>query len=316
MKRSIFSRRFLIILLLTAGISFLLFHDFGKSESRLVHAILDYGHLPLFGVVSLVILWILNHGKWPCTITKRYLQAAIITIVIAVPTECIQDFLPNRNFRLSDILNDTIGAAVFLWLAYSFLNNLPILTKSLGRLTAILTLLLPAIPIFTAAIDTWNMERSFPALSSFESFFEMSRWSQKESKIRRTTLHASEGGYSLEVTLLPGTYPGISMDYLAKDWRGYEKLSFDVFLEGASPLSITARINDRDHNDEFSDRFNKGFQIFPGWNHISIKLDEVKTAPRGRTMDMSDITNICIFAYKLKEQRTVYFDHFRLEGGG
>ena len=257
MKRLKSPRIILIILFLMAGVSFLLFTDFGKSHSRIIDEILDYGHLPLFGVVSLVILWILNHGKWPCTITKRYLQAGIITVFLAVLTEYIQVFMPNRYFQLGDILNDTIGAAAFLWLAYSFLNNLPGLAKALSRWAAILLMILPAIPIFVAAIDTWNMERNFPALSSFESFLEMSRWTQKESMIRRTTLHATEGGYSLKTALMPGSYPGISMDYLANDWRGYESMSFDVFLEGPSPLSITVRINDRAHNNEFADRFNK-----------------------------------------------------------
>ena len=70
--------------------------------------------------------------------------------------------MPNRYFQLGDILNDTIGAAVFLWLAYSFLNNLPGLTKALSRWAAILLMMIPAIPIFVAAIDTWNMERNFP----------------------------------------------------------------------------------------------------------------------------------------------------------
>jgi VanZ family protein len=297
-----------------AGVSFLLFPDFGKSHSRIIDKILDFGHLPLFGVVSLAILWILNYGKWPCTITKRYLQAGIISVFLAVLTECIQIFMPNRYFQLGDILNDTIGAAVFLWLAYSFFNNLPVLAKVLSRWVAILLMILPVIPIFVAVFDTWNMERNFPVLSSFESFFEMSRWTQKESMVHRSTIHASEGGHSLEVALLPGSYPGISMDYLANDWRGYESLSFDVFLEGPLQLSITIRINDRAHNNEFTDRFNKRLQIFPGENHISINLDEVRTAPKGRVMNMAEITNISIFTYKLKEQRTVYFDNFMLKG--
>jgi len=299
-----------------SGVSFLLFTDFGKSHSRIIDEILDYGHLPLFGVVSLVILWILNHGKWPCTTTKRYLQAGIIMIFLSVLTECIQMLLPNRYFQLGDILNDTIGAAVFLWLAYSFLNDLPGLTKVLSRWAVILLMMLPAIPIFVAAIDTWNMERNFPVLNSFESYLEMSRWTQKESMIRRSTLHASEGGYSLEAALLPGSYPGISMDYLANDWRGYEGMSFDVFLEGPSPLSITVRINDRAHNNEFADRFNKRHQIFPGWNHISINLDDVRSAPKGRMMNMAEITNFSIFTYRLKEHRTIFFDNFRLQNRG
>jgi len=103
------------------------------------------------------------------------------------------------------------------------------------------------------------------------------------------------------------------MDYLHNDWRGYGSLSFDVFLEGPTPLEITVRINDRKHNDEFTDRYNKGFRLHPGDNHISIRLSDVKNAPRARMMDMGNITNICIFSYNLKEPRSMYFDNFRLK---
>ncbi len=313
MKRLKSPQIILTLLFLITGVSFLLFTDFGKPHYRIVDEILDYGHIPLFGIVSLVILWILNHGKWPCTITKRYVQAGIIAVFLAVLTESIQILMPNRYFQFGDIVNDTIGAAAFLWLAHSFLNNLPGLIIRLSRWAVVLFIILPAIPIFLTAIDTWNMKRTFPALSSFESFLEMSRWTQKESKICRTTLHATEGKYSLEVTLLPGNYPGISMDYLANDWSGYKSMSFDVFLQGPSPLNITVRINDQAHNNEFTDRFNRRFQILPGENHISIKLDDVEKAPKGRLMIMAEITNLSIFAYKLKGLKQVYFDNFRLE---
>ena len=153
-------------------------------------------------------------------------------------------------------------------------------------------------------------------MSSFESPFEMSRFSGKNKAMDRVEMHTTEGKYSLKVTLDPGEYPGISMDYLQNDWRGYRNLSFDTFVEGYAHLEITVRVNDRKHNDEYTDRFNKSFNLLPGSNHITIDLKDIMKAPKGRKMDMADITNICIFAHRLKEQRTVYFDNFRLEGSG
>ncbi len=182
------------------------------------------------------------------------------------------------------------------------------------RNVLLVLVMIRAYPILTLLIDTWKMEKDFPVLGSFESSLEMSRYSGQDGIQDRIRLHATEGIYSLKSQLNAGLYPGISMNYLHNDWKGYTTLTFDVFLDGTTPLELTVRINDRMHNDEYLDRFNKIFQVIPGINHISIRLDEVKTAPRGRVMDMADIVKISVFAYKLKGPRTVYFDNFRLVG--
>jgi VanZ family protein len=305
-----------ITLITTIVVSFLLFFDFGKPTSRLIAGILDFGHIPLFGLIALGILWFLNRGKRPIRGKSQFITAGVITFFLGALTEFIQLLTPSRDFEVGDIIFDAIGAAVFLSIAYPFPRDIHTKTKSLMRAGALSLLMIASFPMLSAAIDSWNMEKSFPVLGSFETSFEMNRWSSKESRIERTRTHATAGDYSLKMILLPGVYPGISLDYLQNDWRGYTSMSFDVFNEGNSPLDITVRINDQKHNNEFIDRFNKGFRLQPGKNHVIISLDEVKKAPRVRKMDMADITNICIFAYNLKTPRTVYFDNFRLENRG
>ena len=292
-------------------VSFLLFHDFGESDYRVVNALVSLGHLPLFGAVALVVLWVLKQNDHTNN-SALYFKAWIITSMSGIVTECIQALLPYRHFRFRDIYTDALGAVVFLVLAYSFQNkSIPRYLKILRNILLLLVLMRVSY-IFILMIDTWDMGRTFPVLSSYECPFEMSRYSDRDKTINRARLHATNGEYSLRADLKPGLYPGISMNYLHNDWRGYSTLSFDVYLEGSTPLNLTVRINDRRHNNEYTDRFNKEFQIFPESNHISIKLDEVKTAPHGRVMDMADMTNICIFAYNLKVSRTLYFDNFRL----
>lgn len=313
MKRYLSIRAIVVVLSTTAVVSFLLFFDFGRSDSRILDEILSFGHLLLFGAVGLVTLWILNKGDWPCRQDNLYIRAWAITSILGALTECIQALIPYRHFRVIDILTDALGAAVFLTLTYSFQKGANHKGVALLRNGLLVLMIVRAYPIFAATIDTRNMEKDFPVLSSFESPFEISRWICKEGSMKRTSLHATDGAYSLQVKLPPGIYPGITLDYMMNDWRGYNRLSFDVFIDGSAPLDLSMRINDRKHNDEFIDRYNKRFLLRPGPNHISIGLDAVRTAPRGRKMDMSDITVLCIFSYKLKEPRTAYFDNFRLE---
>lgn len=272
---------------------------------------ISFGHLPLFGVVALVCFWVLSSGN---RLNYPYVTSWLITSLIGGLAEFIQFFIkPYRLGRLGDMYTDVLGASIFLTLLFTIKNGLRYRYLVLMIFGLSLLVLIKAYPIFEVTVDTWNIKRNFPQLSSFESPFEMSRFSGRVKAMDRVKLYATEGKYSLKVILDPGEYPGISMNYLQNDWRGYSNLSFDTFVEGNAPLEITVRVNDRKHNDEYTDRFNKSFQLLPGVNHINIDLKDIMKAPKGRVMDMAEITNICIFSYRLKEQRTVYFDNFRLK---
>jgi VanZ family protein len=293
--------------------SFLLFFDFGESDSRTIDEIFNFGHLLLFGCIALGILWMLNKEKWPCKESSLFIKAGIITTLIGILTEFIQLFTPSRDFEIGDMFSDGLGAITFLCIAYSYKEGLTKKNKTIIMALSLVVMVLASWRIYPAAIDDWRMKRDFPLLGSFESYLEMSRWEVKDDKqISRVKSHATSGEYSLRVNLEPGMYPGVALVHHISDWTRYNALAYDVFLEGTTPLTITVRINDKQHNEQYLDRYNEEFILNPGSNHINIVLDDVRKAPQGRTMDMADITTFCIFSYKLKEPRTVYFDNFRL----
>ena len=297
----------------TLLVSFLLFYDFGKSNSRIIQTILSYGHVPLFGFIALGILWLESNGNYRTCGRKLYLHAALITVLLGTLTEIIQIWTPSRTFRLGDILSDAVGGAVFLSFVYSYRQGIGRSGKIALRALALSGLVLMAHSVITATLDTIQMAYDAPLLGSFENGLEMSRWSEHESTIKRTRLHATHGDYALEVNLAPGVFPGVSLVHLLPDWRNYSLLSFDAFLTGTSPLALTVRINDDRHNEDYDDRYNRAFILTPNKNHITIDLEEVKTSPRGREMDMAHMRLICLFAHNLKEPRQIYLDHFMLE---
>ena len=297
-------------LIIILCVSFLFICNFDSSTSRILDEIFEYGHLPLFGVIALGFAIIFNRNQTQATL-KPYLFAWIITMALGIITEVIQIITPGRFFEIRDILFDAIGAGCFLTLAYPFPDN-GIQIKRIFRTAALAVIIAGTIPIFLAVGDEITMRNNFPLIGSFESRLEMDRWGGKDSEISRSALHSTHGEYSLKATLLPGEYPGISLNYFKRDWRGYDRLSFDVFLAGNNPLRITVRIHDKLHNDEYEDRFNRGFVLDPGSNTVVIDLEEVMKAPEGRKMDMASIVNICIFSYNLAEPRTLYLDNLRL----
>ena len=292
-------------------VSFLFLCNFDTSTSRTFDEVFEYGHLPLFGLIAIGFAFIFNRNKTQAQ-ARPYVYAWMITVALGIITEIIQIIMPGRYFELHDMLFDAIGAGCFLIIAYPFPNN-GIPAKRIFRAAALAVILAGTAPIFFAASDEITMHKSFPLIGSFESALEMGRWGGQESEISLSASHATHGEYSLKADLLPGEYPGISLNYLKRDWRGYDRLTFDVFLEWNTPQRITVRINDKDHNNEYDDRYNKSFVLDPGSNTVVIDLKEVKAAPKGRNMDMGNIVNTCIFSYHLAEPRTLYFDNFRLE---
>ena len=294
-------------------ICLLLFADLGKSTSLLYDSIINLGHVPLFAMVAGMTLWVLDRVKWVSTDKKNYGLAVAISAFLALTTEIIQNFTPERSFQAGDILNDIIGAGTFLAIAYQFRRELKSRTRVFLCSTVYVSLMISCMPVIVAFADEMRAREDFPLLGSFETRWEMGRWKSEESSFRRVSMYATDGYHSLETVLSPGLYPGITMDYPPRDWRGYENLTFDAHLEGTEPLPLTVRINDLAHNEEFNDRYNRTFTLQPGANRLNIDLSEVEHAPKGRLMDMEHISILCIFSYKLQEPRTVYFDNFRLD---
>ena len=110
----------LIVIIIPACLSFLLFYNFNISNSHLIDEICEFGHLPLFGVLALIILWIMNYKKWPGTLNARYMFAGLFAVVFGIISEIIQILIPGRFFEVHDILYDALGASFFLVFTYPF----------------------------------------------------------------------------------------------------------------------------------------------------------------------------------------------------
>ena len=101
---------------------------------------------------------------------------------------------------------------------------------------------------------------------------------------------------ALEVEFVGGPWPGVSLHEPVPDWSGYRTLLIDVENPGAVKLEFTVRVHDRGHWQNYSDRFNRHFELAAGERRtLRIDLGEVARAPKGRVMDMHQISNIALF---------------------
>ena len=118
--------------------------------------------------------------------------------------------------------------------------------------------------------------------------------------------------HALRLELKPGPYPGLSFKFFPRDWRGWGALILVCTNPEASPLRLTVRVDDMEHNEDYGDRYNRSFDLAPGPGEIRIPLREIETAPAGRALDLGRVRSVVLFAYRLQEERELLVDSLRL----
>lgn len=272
------------------------------TSSQLYGALWNCGHIVFFIALVFALNKKIDLSRW---------QYALLTLLAVFVggglIEIIQTYT-GRDGNWDDVLRDLSGTCVGLfWL------RPPSFSVWLGRVVA-LAFLIPSLSVvFFEAWFQYQAMKKFPLLAGFESKIEL--YSQKPTAELNSQFR-TQGHYSLKLQLTTGPYSGISFERLFNDWSAYKQLSFDIYNPDDLPLTMVVRVNDITHEktgwvDE--DRFNRRFQVDPGWNHLVFTTDDIQKAPANRPMDLSKISLIIIYAAQLPESRTIYLDNLKLE---
>jgi hypothetical protein len=296
----------LLLIIICLLIAFVLLFN-PNTGSWSLKEMMDFGHVFMFGLVALIVFKVIDRGQG---LSGNRVKAWVITMVLGLFVEVVQLGMKDRFFELNDLLNDAIGAFAFLAIfsVYSKPSRALIM-----RILSVVLILSAGIPFYIVFIDETYARLNFPLINSFEKPFEISLWQKENAEIVRSQKFPAGGSHSAMVTFLPGEYSTICKEGFVHDWRGYKTFCADVYLPADKGLSITLRINDKMHDNEFNDRFNRRITLNPGINNIRISLEDVGRSPASRPMDMGDVTRICIFATGLVKPEAVYLDNTRLE---
>jgi hypothetical protein len=168
-------------------------------------------------------------------------------------------------------------------------------------------------PVLTALADEYLARKQFPVLSGFETPWELARWDGTAGMAIDSSVHLS-GRRSLRVLLGTEPYSGIYMEYFPKNWRGAKSFRFSVFNPSQQEISLKCKIYDLKHEKHwwrYSDRYNHRYELRPGWTTIEIDARDIHNAPRGRRMDMANITGLGMYTIRLKRPRVIYIDDVR-----
>lgn len=160
--------------------------------------------------------------------------------------------------------------------------------------------------------DCWQQWRHFPELCSFERSSEMPCWNTTNSEMTRSREWSSDGQYSLKIKLRPERFSGVWMSCTMRDWRQATSLNLTAFNPGDRPLTMYLKIVDEDHaasGFDPSDRFQQALVLEAGQaSRCVIHLDDVRSAPKARTMPLERILLLEFFFMDLPHSATVFLD--------
>lgn len=194
---------------------------------------------------------------------------------LGAATELLQHFA-GRDASWSDLLGDFIGACVPI--------ALTIRPRSLPRYLLVATLGAAAcVPLAWTLTAYAYRHQQLPLL-----------W-RSDSTLLNHFAHWQEGDY-----------PGLVIDEVPPDWRGYGELLVTVNNAHNASNFIIVRVDDVHHNQQYEDRFNRQLQVPPrSTQTFSIPLEEIRNSLVGRSMDIQAITGVAVFQLRNPAQQRV-----------
>jgi beta-galactosidase GanA len=151
-------------------------------------------------------------------------------------------------------------------------------------------------------------------LDDFEGASSLASW---RGKVELSRTHSGHGRQSLKASLSP---QDVSSDLLPKDWRGYDRLLFDIFNPEVAPVYLGVRIYDQLADDDVAEARGEAFLadrkllLIPGMNHVEVKLDGLETSS-SRQLALDRVRRFAISAKGLERPLTIYIDNLRLVNG-
>lgn len=278
-----------------------------SSSSFLLKNVWNFGHIIFFAVLMLLIQAFKPLVHW-----RQWLLVTLVAVAIGSAIEFAQHFV-GRNSSVDDVWHNVFG----VWLGL-FWGQKP--TRPVWILRFISSLLIaPAMwLVIDSALAEVTMRNQFPQLNSFESRHELQRLhaNTAQVKIQQTQQLHTHGISAAQITLNTHPYSGVSLVGTYGDWGSYAALVMDLYNPDSEPLELVVRISDYAHDrgeNNFNDRFNRRIVLIQGWNQMRIDLEDVRTAPSGRIMQMDAVGNVTIFAAQLIRSREFYLDNVRLQ---
>jgi len=270
------------------------------ADTLWLRELFNSGHSVVFIFITLILFEYVNirlKGFHPVIISLVVLATAF---VIGVFIEMTQGLL-QREASVSDLSRNLFGIIAGLSLAIYFQQKA--WYNRLALVSVMLTgLFLGGYSLIELSWNYYQRSKAFPLLTEFEkpwtkSFVRFNKAAFQGGVVKKNPLEATRYKFRFE----PGLYPGVSIIEPVENWSGYRILHFDVFSTNIDNVKMVLRVHDKQHNQDFRDRFNRHFILQPGFNRIVVELAEIRDALYSRKIDMANIAGVEMFLTEVEE---------------
>ncbi|MCG8011587.1 MAG: VanZ family protein [Candidatus Thiodiazotropha weberae] len=266
------------------------------ATNHLMFSLQDSGHYLIFALLTLVVL-----SRYRDLRRQQLWLLMSLILLFGILVEAAQATIerdPSVYDVLMDILGITAGAVIY---RFRIKRSLP---PNFALLTLLaLSLVAFAMPLYWLTVYQVRAAQ-FPRLIDPDRVItrvltegshgvELRHLKIPKDWILPVDLEIENCAY---VSLLDGRWPGVGTHEPESNWQGYETFDLAIYSDQTKDLSLTLRINDQSHNEQYDDRYNLRLLARPGYNHFSFPLSEIAHGPKYRSMDMGDISNVLLFS--------------------
>lgn len=278
------------------------------ASGPLLKSAWNLGHILLFALLTLAVRPWRWFSGW-----RLWLAVTAGLLVAGIAIELVQNSY-SRDMDGRDLLRNLIGGwLIIAWRPILLPAPRASVRQILIAATSTLLLCFELGATGMVAARQWQVHHQLPLLYDFRHQNPELFWT---GSLAASANHSVNQPQSLKIDLGTAIYSGVSLNNLPADWRDFERLVITLFNPSPEPLALTLRINDVAHDRSehaYNDRYNTRLILGPGFNTFTRNLAAIESAPDGRTMDMSQIRRMGLFAVRLPEPRTVYLSDLRLD---
>ena len=270
------------------------------ADTLWLRELFNSGHTIVFFFITLILFEYVSIRLKGIHPVITFLVVLAAAFMIGVFIEMTQGLL-QREASVSDLSRNLYGIITGLCLAVYFRQKAWYYRLALVSVMLV-SLFFGGYSLIELSWNYYQRSKAFPLLTEFEkpwtkSFVRFNKSTFESGVVKKSPLEALRFKFRFE----PGLYPGVSIIEPVENWSGYRILHFDVFSTNIDNVNMVLRVHDKQHNQDFRDRFNRRFILQPGLNRIVVELAEIRDAPYSRKIDMANIAGVEMFLTEVEE---------------
>lgn len=274
------------------------------NRSAWVRQLLDLGHVPLFGLLTVCFWWAFQHSAW---------RAIGMSAVIAGACEVGQPVV-GRSANPTDFLRGILGSLLAVVVVNALKRPRTARRMAVSTTVAAVLLVWPVSDSVPVLFDAAVAYRSFPVICDFRTRWEATRWESDTVLVERVQANSPNDGWTGRMLFTPreGDAASVVLFPVVRDWRGYRRLCFTFSFSG-EPLSILISVRDGLKVTPPAKRFDLVRRYESGTHHVCIDLDSLARGDEFAPLDFSRVQSLHLGLNQLTGPRELLLHSVHLE---